>query len=177
MKNDLRAMFHYLDELTGRPDVARLADELSSFEIGLAELAEHLHFSSTTYKRNLVRAGPHYHAWLLCWRNGQRSPIHDHRGSTCVVRVLRGTLTETVFELAPNGHVKATSSRDYGEGSIVGSEDGDIHQVSNLQAADADLVTLHVYAPPLTRMGTYSLYDLSRGSEVWEPVFSDSAGI
>src|SRR5205807_7632445 len=45
--------------------------------------------------------------WVLCWRNGQRSPIHDHRGSSCGVRVLRGTMTETQFAFAPNGHVKA----------------------------------------------------------------------
>ena len=38
-------------------------------------------------------------------------------------------------------------------------------------------MTLHVYAPPLTRMETYSLYDLSRGYEVWDPEFSDAAGI
>jgi cysteine dioxygenase len=177
VNNDLQAMFRHLDGLTGRPDLARLTEELSCFDIELADLSEHLHFSPDTYKRNLVRAGPHYHAWLLCWKNGQRSPIHDHRGSACVVRVLRGTLTETLFELAPNGHVKATFSRDFVEGSLLGSEDSDIHQVSNLQAGDADLVTLHVYAPPLLRMGTYSLYDLSRGYEVWEPVFSDSAGI
>src|SRR4051812_27435697 len=110
-------MFHYLDGLTDRPDVERLAEELSNFDIELADLAEHLHFSPAAYKRNLVRAGPQYHAWLLCWKNGQRSPIHDHRGSACVVRVLRGTLTETVFEQAPNGHVKAAFSRDFGEGS------------------------------------------------------------
>jgi cysteine dioxygenase len=177
VKNDLQAMFRHLDGLTGRPDLARLTEELSRFDIELADLAEYLHFSPGTYTRNFVRAGTHYHAWLLCWKNGQRSPIHDHRGSACVVRVLRGGLTETLFELAPNGHVKATFSRDFVEGSLIGSVDSDIHQVSNLQAGDADLVTLHVYAPPLLRMGTYSLYDLSRGCEVWEPLFSDAAGI
>ena len=177
MRGDLRAMLGYLDGLAGRPDVAGLTRDLSRFDVELSELSEYLRFSPATYQRNLVRAGPHYHAWLLCWRNGQRSPIHDHRGSACVVRVLRGRLTETVFELAPNGHVKATFSRDFDEGSLVGSEDGDVHQVSNLQAGSADLVTLHVYAPPLLRMGTYSLYDLNRGYEVWEPVFIDAAGI
>jgi cysteine dioxygenase len=170
-------MFRHLDTLTARPDLARLLEALSWFDIELADLSEYLHFSHPTYKRNLVRAGPHYHAWLLCWKNGQRSPIHDHKDSTCVVRVLRGTLTETLFELAPNGHVKAKFSRDYAEGSIMGSEDGDVHEVSNLQADDADMVTLHIYPPPLHRMGTYSLYDLSRGYEVWEPVFNDAAGI
>jgi cysteine dioxygenase len=177
VNHDLLAMFHHLDGLSGRPDVERLTEELSTFDVELADLTDYLHFSPATYKRNLVRTGPHYHAWLLCWKNGQRSPIHDHTGSACVVRVLRGTLTETVFEPAPNGHVKAVFSRDVAEGCLLASEDTDIHQVSNLQADDADLVTLHVYAPPLARMGTYTLYDLTRGYEVWEPVFSDAAGI
>jgi cysteine dioxygenase len=175
--DDLQAMFRRLDTLTAPPDLALLVEELSRFEIDFLDLSEHVRFAENGYKRNLVRSAPNYQAWLLCWKNGQRSPIHDHSGSACVVRVLRGTLTETLFELAPNGHVKATFSRDFALGSLLGSEDTDIHQVSNLQADDADLVTLHVYSPPLTRMKTYSLYDTSRGYEVWDPEFSDAAGI
>src|SRR5271166_6973299 len=133
-------MFRHLDALTARPDLARLVAELSRFEIDLDDLSEHVHFAENGYKRNLVRAAANYHTWVLCWKNGQRSPIHNHAGSACVVRVLRGTLTETLFEFAPNGHVKATFSRDFAEGSIVGSEDSDLHQVSNLQAGNADLV-------------------------------------
>jgi cysteine dioxygenase len=114
---------------------------------------------------------------VLCWKNGQRSPIHDHSGSACVVRVLQGKLTETLFEFAPNGHVKASFSRDFAEGSIFGSEDTDLHQVSNLQADDADLVTLHVYAPPLIAMNTYTLHDRTRGQEIWEVDFTNAAGI
>ena len=177
MTDDLRAMYRHLDTLTDRPDLARLLEELSRFEIDLDDLSEHVHFAENGYKRNLVRSTPNYHAWVLCWKNGQRSPIHDHSGSTCVVRVLRGTLTETLFEIAPNGHIKASFSRDFAEGGLFGSEDTDIHQVSNLQAEDADLVTLHVYTPPLNRTNTFSLYDLSRGQEVWDPQFTDAAGI
>ena len=177
MTEDLEAMYRFLDTLTGRPELNGIVEELSRFEIDVDDLSAHLCFGENTYKRNLVRSTPHYHAWLLCWKNGQRSPIHDHTGSACVVRVLRGTLTETLFEVAPNGHIKATFSRDFAEGEVIGSEDTDIHQVSNLQADDADLVTLHVYMPPLTRMNTFSLYDTSRGSDVWDPVFSDAAGI
>jgi cysteine dioxygenase len=177
MTNDLQAMFRYLDTLTARPDLPRLLEELSPFEIDLDDLSEHVQFAENSYKRNLVRATPNYHAWVMCWKNGQRSPIHDHSGSACVVRVLRGTLTETLFETAPNGHIRASFSRDMVEGSLIGSEDADIHQVSNLQAGDADLVTLHVYSPPLTCMNIYSLYDRSRGHEVWYAEFSDAAGI
>jgi len=86
-------------------------------------------------------------------------------------------MTETRFEFAPNGHVKAVGSSDYAAGSVIGSQDFDLHQVSNLQAGDADLVTLHVYSPALVQMGTYSLTDTSRGVELMMMEFCDASGI
>jgi hypothetical protein len=86
-------------------------------------------------------------------------------------------MTETLFEFAPNGHVKALFSRDLAPGGVVGSEDTDLHQVSNLQADDADLVTLHIYSPPLIVMGTYSLTECGRGEEPMLIEFYDAAGI
>jgi cysteine dioxygenase len=166
-----------LDLLQGRPPLAQLVAELVRSQLDCSDVIPFLRFSDRNYQRNLLHAGPCYQAWVLCWKNGQRSPIHDHSGSSCGLRVLRGTLTETRFEFAPNGHVKATGSKDHGAGSVLGSFDTDMHQVSNLQAGGADLVTLHVYSPPLEGMRTYSLYDLSRGFEVWEVEFVNAAGI
>jgi cysteine dioxygenase len=173
----LTELFDYLERLRGRAALNDLVSELEGLDIGCAEVAPFIRFSSRGYTRNLIRGGSWYNVLVLCWKNGQRSPIHDHAGSSCGVRVLRGTATETLFEFAPNGHVKALFSRDLHEGSVCGSQDDDMHQVSNLQPGDADLVTLHVYSPPLLYMGTYSLTDLTRGSEPMFLEFSDAAGI
>jgi cysteine dioxygenase len=177
MARTLESLFAYLDQLTGRAPLGELTAEMTQLDVDCAELAAFIHFSERGYARNLVRAGPWYNALALCWRNGQRSPIHDHKGSSCGVRVLRGTLTETLFELTSNGHVKATFSRDLLRGGVIGSEDADIHQISNLQLGDADLVTLHIYSPPLLWMGTYSLTDRTRGKEAMFVEFRDAAGI
>ncbi len=177
MARTLESLFAYLDRLTGRAPLEELTAEMAELEVDCAELTNYLRFSDRGYTRNLVRAGPAYNALVLCWKNGQRSPIHDHKGSSCGVRVLRGTLTETLFELTPNGHVKALFSRDLLPGSVIGSEDTDVHQVSNLQLGDADLVTLHVYSPPLLWMGTYSLTERTRGQEAMFAEFRDAAGI
>jgi cysteine dioxygenase len=177
MARTLQELFAYLDALQGRAPLAELTAEMAKLEIDCADLVSFLRFSDHGYTRNLVRAGPWYNALALCWKNGQRSPIHDHKGASCGVRVLRGTLTETLFEIAPNGHVKAMFSRDLPPGSVIGSEDSDIHQVSNLQSGNADLVTLHVYSPPLLWMGTYSLLDRTRGKEAMFVEFRDAAGI
>lgn len=176
MARSVDALFDYLESLTHRADLRQLTALLSQLEIG-SDLDSFKRYSSRSYARNLVRSGEWYALWVMCWRNGQRSPIHDHAGSSCGVRVLLGTATETAFAFAPNGHVMATRSRDLRPGQVCGTEDFDLHQISNLQADDADLVTLHVYSPPLVKMGTYSLTDTTRGEELMEMEFSDAAGI
>jgi cysteine dioxygenase len=176
MAKTLNELFTYLDSLTQRAGLTDLVAQLRDLEVG-SEVDSFIRFSDRGYARNLIRAGKFYHVLALCWKNGQRSPIHDHAGSSCGVRVLRGTLTETFFAYAANGHIKATSSRDLPAGAVCASQDTDIHQVSNLQPGSADLVTLHVYSPPLLWMGTYSLTDRTRGQEPMFVEFYDAAGI
>jgi len=173
----LEPLFEYLDGLHDRPPLAELTARVSRLQIQCEDVAEFVRFSEQGYMRNLVRAGPWYNVLVLCWKNGQRSPIHDHAGSVCALRVLRGVLTETLFEFTPNGHVKATLSRDFDAGSVVASQDSDLHQVSNLQAGTADLVTLHVYSPALELMGKYSLTDRTRGVEPMLMEFAAAGGI
>jgi cysteine dioxygenase len=177
MAKTLDELFHYLDALEDRAPLPDLLIELAPLQVTCDDLSEFVRFSSRAYARNLVRAGPWYHLLVLCWKNGQRSPVHDHAGSSCGVKVLRGTLTETRFEFTANGHVKACGSRDYAAGTVIGSQDSDLHQISNLQPGSADLATLHLYSPPLLRMGTYSLTDQSRGEELMLLEFADAAGI
>jgi cysteine dioxygenase len=177
MAKSLAALIDYLDHLESPPPLHALTAQLAELEIDWSKLQPHVHYSGRTYCRNLIKAGQHYNLLVLCWKNGQRSPIHNHAGSSCAVRVLKGVMTETIFEFAPNGHVKATTSHDMPAGAIVGSVDRDMHQISNLQAGDAELITLHLYSPPLLVMGTYTLYDLVHGEEPMYLAFSDAAGI
>jgi cysteine dioxygenase len=177
MAQSLSELFDYLDGLDDRAPLEELTTQLRRTLVTCADVADSIRFSDRGYTRNLVRAGPWYNLLVLCWNNGQRSPIHDHKGSSCAVRVLRGTATETIFDYAPNGHIWATGSRQHLAGTVIGSQDTDLHQVSNLQPAGADLVTLHIYSPPLLWMGTYSLTDTTRGQEQMFLEFSEAAGI
>ncbi len=151
--------FAELDRHTRRIPLAVLTEGLKRLRIDANEVQPFVQFSPERYRRNLMRAGPAYHALMLCWRNGQRSPIHDHRGSACGVRVISGEATETIFEMTDEGHVFPTRTRKLSEGFICATEDLDMHQLSNLQSNKADLITLHIYSPPLLEMGQYSLMD------------------
>jgi cysteine dioxygenase len=113
-------------------------------------------FASRKYARNLVARSEYAELLLLCWRSGQRTPIHDHGGSVGVVMVFEGLLTETMFERAPEGHVRPFNTFKHAPGAITGADVPDIHLLLNLQPKGRDLVTLHCYAPPLSVLNTYS---------------------
>jgi cysteine dioxygenase len=104
-----------------------------------------------------VAEGPWYTLLVLCWRSGQRSPIHDHAQSVCAFKVLEGVCSETVFAFSATGQVYPLGTDNRPPGSIVATRDADTHQVSNLQPAPQDLVTLHIYSPPLKAMNRFSI--------------------
>lgn len=176
MSPALRPLLRYLSALTRRADLDELREVVASLDVGADDVRPHVRFSRTAYRRNLVAAGPWHQVLVLCWRNGQRSPIHDHAGSACVVRVLGGTLTETLFERPPGEPARPVLTRHFAPGDVFGSQDDDVHQVFNVQQGTADLVSLHVYSPPLLVMRTYS--EVHRG-HADEPalVYDGGAGI
>lgn len=159
----LESLCEYLDGLTAQAPIETLDAELRSLDVTPDDVAEFAQFSERNYVRNLMRDGAWYHLLVLCWRSGQRSPIHNHAGSTCGFRILTGVATETIFQTTPSSQVVASSSHDWYAGDICVAQDRDIHQVSNLQAPGTDLMTLHIYSPPLLRMDTYSLTDRTIG--------------
>ncbi|MFO0839526.1 MAG: cysteine dioxygenase family protein [Phycisphaerae bacterium] len=144
-------------------------DELSEIVrrsgLTLADVRSHAIFGNRCYQRNIIHTGPAYQALALCWKSGQRSPIHDHHGSACVVRVLTGVATETIFDRSACGLIYATTTRRLQKGEVIGSQDADIHQMGNLEPAGVGLVTLHVYSPPLLHMQTFSLGNAIDGEQ------------
>ncbi len=158
----LNELVGYLENLTKRADVNQLSRLLSDTSPSLADLRPFVEFGDRTYRRNLIHQSRWFELLCICWRSGQRSPIHDHAQSTCGLKIITGVATETIFATTECGQIKAVSSTDYRTGHVCSSQDADIHQVSNLQLSGKDLVTLHVYSPPITCMDTYSLLDSTR---------------
>ena len=178
MELTLEQWFAELDQHHDRIPLNVLTNGLKRLKVNPADVEKFAQFSSERYRRNLMHAGPAYHALILCWRAGQRSPIHDHRGSSCGVRVISGEATETVFEMTEEGHVFATRTKKLAEGFTCATQDMDIHQLSNLQPAGRDLITLHIYSPPLLVMGQYSLTDTTvRDFNDAVHAFTEGAGI
>jgi len=160
----LGPLVEFLDGLTERPSLDRLAAQLAATAVTLDAVRDYAVFDAQQYRRNLVAHGPWYDLLLLCWKSGQRSPIHDHAQSVCAFKVLTGVCSETVYGFAPCGQVYPLHTEHRLAGSIVATQDADTHQVSNLQPAPQNLVTLHIYSPPLAAMKRYSILGDSVGA-------------
>lgn len=156
---NIQELLNELDRYEERIPLEVLDDLLGRLEVTADCVRQQMLFHDEYYQRNLLHEGPAYQALVLCWRNGQRSLIHDHKGSSCGVKIISGTATETVFDWAANGMIYPTRTRMMEEGFVCAAQDMDIHQISNLQAGNQDLVTLHIYSPGLRKMGVYSLTD------------------
>ena len=150
-------LLQYLNDLSFRASVSELRQRLEALELTVDDMREFAIFDKARYRRNLVFECEMAEVLLICWSSGQRSPIHNHAGSTCGFKVMQGTGVETVFESTPSGQIMATGSTMMKPGYICASKDSDIHQVANLQAPGEDLITLHIYSPPLREMDQFSL--------------------
>jgi cysteine dioxygenase len=144
-----------LDTYSERVPLAELETMLRELDITRGELERFYSFSPGHYTRNPIALGPAYQALVLCWLPGQESVIHDHQGSSCAVRVLEGECTEVAYAWQDDGSLAERPGCCLSEGCICGTQDADIHKIVNRQPDN--LVTLHVYSPPLEIMNTYKV--------------------
>ena len=92
----------------------------------------------------------HLTAWLICWMDDHDTGFHDHDVSAGAVAVVGGAVREQrlVIDGAPR-------DRSFSAGDSFHFSATDIHRVRH--AGSEPAVTLHVYSPPLERMGAYEI--------------------
>ncbi|XP_014560601.1 hypothetical protein COCVIDRAFT_23262 [Bipolaris victoriae FI3] len=107
------------------------------------------------YTRNLVDKGNgKSNLLILVWGPGKKSPIHDHANAHCIMKVLKGRLTETRFATPSDEDVKnhrpmkKIRETTYSENEVTYMADNlGTHRISNPDPTDY-AVSLHLYTPP-----------------------------
>jgi cysteine dioxygenase len=159
--SDCRLTFQALGEAlkstTAVPSLSDVYALVERTDIAREEVAPYLGFKAGNYSRHRVMKNEFVEMLVLCWKPGQRTPIHDHNGSHGAVFVHKGILWETTFEYDTEKGLTYRSHRELLAGGLTGSEIPDIHQLGNPDVSGSDLVTIHIYAPPLGVLKTYKL--------------------
>lgn len=162
--------------LREHPTLEDLNSWLYNLTVTDEDLRPHRGFKPGTYARHRVLRNEFVELLVLCWRPGQRTPIHDHNGSYGAVRVCEGVMWETMFDLNDARELFYKSAREWRPGDVTGADVPDIHQLGNPEVSGRNLITLHLYAPPLGVLNTYKVGSSEVG--YYRPdEFMDGAGI
>lgn len=132
-------------------DLAALVRFAKDYSFREAELP--IRFSNEPYTRVPIHRDEHLEIVVICFAAGQTSSVHDHQGSNCVIRVVRGKVMECLF--ANTGKTLGMESHHYlTTGEISGLDGQQIHQLSNLDPEGT--VLLNFYSPPFKVSGLQS---------------------
>lgn len=165
-----------LNALRDVPSLDDLNRWLGQLELTEECLRHYRSFKPSTYCRNRVMKNDYVEMLVLCWRPGQKTVIHDHDGSHGAVRVCEGVLWETIFKQDEEGTLCYQTSHEWLERGVTGADVPDIHQLGNPEVSGQDLITVHIYAPPLGRLNTYKVGSKDVSSVSFE-CYMDGAGI
>ena len=153
-----------------------LTELIRTFDLTPSDWKKYVHYDTMKYTRNLIALGKEdqFGLMILAWGPGQQSPIHDHDGSHCIMRVLEGRVMETLYH---DRRARASGSDSDSDSSFTLDTEGSVydktresvletgqtayihdrigwHRVSN-DSASLPAVSLHLYAPPIKKCQTY----------------------
>ena len=112
----------------------------------------YVNFRDDTYSRNLIWRCGDFELLILCWNEGQTSPIHDHAGQQCWMAVLDGELEEVHFaDLGEASHGTPPAPgrvKAFPQGGVAFIDD-DIALHLVRPKAGQKSVSLHLYSSPI----------------------------
>jgi cysteine dioxygenase len=117
-------------------------------ELPAEELIAYSSWSDDTYTRNCIYEDEDFELILLCWKPGQSTPIHDHGGEECWVKVIEGAFKERIFQHDEAGDLQEISSSVTHIGDVSYMIDFmGYHSLENISPGNS--MTLHLYAKPI----------------------------
>lgn len=128
---------------------------------------------SRPYTRNLVDKGNgKSNLLILVWTPGKGSPIHDHANAHCIMKILKGSLKETLFSwpnqsVLNNGEPSPPNVKKetvYQENQVTYMSDQlGLHKVTNPDPENV-AVSLHLYTPPNAAVYGCHIFDPNTGT-------------
>ena len=116
----------------------------------LESCAPHIQFNDARYNRILLERTDAYDIFLLCWKKGQQTCIHDHPEGGCWMRVLQGALEEQIVSypdlVQQSSQILRTGDSGFKQGVSP------LHSIHALE----DSVSLHLYMPSNYKATVYN---------------------
>lgn len=153
------------------PDPARVADLLAHARPGLEALRPWIAFDPDRYARRRLFRNQRFELILMCWGDGQFTPVHDHDGQSGWITVIDGTLTVQEYDRlwGPRDLTRASADELSRPGSVplaparrlvvpAGTSIAEAAAPETIHRVGPDsgrALSLHLYAGPLRSLLTF----------------------
>lgn len=156
----------------------RVLEYFSEVNLRSDAVAPYVYWNDSFYTRNLIYRDDLFEVLALCWRPGQKTPIHSHNGQLGWILTLQGEVMIHEYRYLrcsspENRNVVGIDCLAGGRnvelerlGSAASTDDAKvatvdkthtIHQIENIEGAKAGSVTLHIYSKPIDSCVAFDL--------------------
>lgn len=123
-----------------------LKNNISFFREKNFDLFKNIKFEeddSKSYLRNKIYENEKYELILIKWKPNSESLIHDHPSNGCLLKVIEGSLKETLYDQQINKKKETIFNKE--EVNYIDNKMG-YHKITNLNNDYS--YSLHLYSPP-----------------------------
>ena len=139
-----------------------------------------LKLDKNQYTRNLIKNSPYFTLMLLVWPPLIASPVHDHGGSECWLRVIKGSLEERFYEKPQykNSAIKLRFSEVHKSDDVCFiNDDQGLHSINN-PLNDIWSISLHCYVPGYESCNAFfDINNAEKGKKSCKLTFTSINGI
>jgi cysteine dioxygenase len=107
-------------------------------------------WSNDCYTRNCIVNNDNFEIILICWCEGHVTPIHDHDGEECWVKVINGEFKETIYKEDDKGELNILKTSISKPNEVTYMKDFmGFHRLENV--SNKRSMSLHLYAKPIRK--------------------------
>ncbi len=157
MKNQKTELLTFIERLKNSRSLEDYENSFNDGVLSRIDFTSYYLFDEKEYTRNLLYSDSTCELILICWKHGQKSAVHDHADSECIMCCVDGVLQENHY-IKSNGEkpselvcTEAKTLRPYSLSRI--NNEIALHQIVN--GHNGNSVSLHLYIPGIATCKVY----------------------
>lgn len=167
---------HHLNGLTLTHDLDLTPENLKNWlekaDLTLDKLKSYLKPPGVlAYERNLLYRNSNLEILVMNWGYNRHCAIHDHAKSWGYIRIIKGSLINTLYQRNQEGFLTQIAENKYSEGQLIFMPKGTIHRMIS---TCSQTVSVHGYCPPISGMKVFDpihnlVFTVSDDCGAWFP--------
>jgi len=113
-----------------------------------SDFQKYAQWKEDSYARNCIDRTETFELILICWKEGDCTPIHNHADQRCWVYQIEGSNTEIRYKHGANNELEECNRIELKPGTLTYMEDNmGCHLLKN--CTETTSMTLHLYISPI----------------------------